>query len=175
MKFCSTSEPNCACVATICMKPWGCSTLLAWSSAAGDLGKSSAMASHLFTSWGGTFQLCKLAVLAGVTQCQNCLGIPKYCIIQRLHSLLAKISRRLWYISRGSAKKKTHTGIDLVKFVHTRIPLLVVWLYFFSIASCSLLSPVSWVVPLPNCLNGFKMGVANYLLTGMILQVVDKT
>ena len=34
MKCCSTSEPNCACVATICMKPWGCSTLLAWSSAA---------------------------------------------------------------------------------------------------------------------------------------------
>ena len=35
-----------------------------------------------------------------------------------------------------------------------------------------IVSPLSWVVgPLPNGLNGLQMGVTNYLLTGMILQV----
>ena len=33
-------------------------------------------------------------------------------------------------------------------------------------------SPLSGVVgPLPNCLKGLQMGITNYLLTGMILQV----
>ncbi len=37
-----------------------------------------------------------------------------------------------------------------------------------------LVSPLSRVVPLPNGLNGLQMGVTNYLLTGMILQVGDQ-
>ena len=40
------------------------------------------------------------------------------------------------------------------------------WLITMVIAS-----PLSRVVPLPNGLNGLKMGVANHLLTRMILQV----
>ena len=32
-------------------------------------------------------------------------------------------------------------------------------------------SPLSRIVPLPIGLNGLEMGVTNYLLTGMILQV----